>query len=521
MSAPAGTEEIGLDPEPGRDLEPDADQPIERMVGKGITWKLTGQLAIQSIRLLTVAILARFLSPEEYGTAAIAVALAAFAPTVADMGVGSALVQIDKAPRMVRSTAFWTSIAFGTALFLLFAAASGPIEAFLGKPGVGVMVVAGGLTLAIYSIGSTSQAVFMRGMRFRSIELRSWVALLVGSAVGITAAASGAGAWALVLQQIALMLALATALWWRAGWHPGFEFSIEAFRKLTSYALRIVGGRWARLAELLVLSLMIGHYSSVADLGTWTFAMSMVILPLTLIAIPIAEVLFSAFSRLQSEPERMAALWLRSIGFLAAVLLPLLLGLIVVSPDLVPVVFGARWEVSVGVLQILSIVVIIRGLQSWGTVYLDAIGRPEVTMWTQLASLCLTPVAVVVGVQWGIEGVAICFVISQLITVEIPMFIFVISEMKVSPRTVGARLSGVFAASLVMAAACFVGRQALESLGVGMAGRAVLTIGLGIVVYTLALRVLAPEIVRSTLDLARARLRKLLDARRRRPALQA
>ena len=107
--------------------------------------------------------------------------------------------------------------------------------------------------------------------------------------------------------------------------------------------------------------------------------MSMVILPLTLIAIPIAEVLFSAFSRLQSEPERMAALWLRSIAYLAAVLLPLLLGLIVVSPDLVPVVFGARWEVSVGVLQILSIVVIIRGLQSWGTVYLDAIGRPEVT----------------------------------------------------------------------------------------------------------------------------------------------
>ena len=164
---------------------------------------------------------------------------------------------------------------------------------------------------------------------------------------------------------------------------------------------------------------------------------------------------------------------------------------------------------------------IIRGLQSWGTVYLDAIGRPEMTMWTQLASLCLTPVAVVFGVQWGIEGVAICFVISQLITVEIPMFVFVIKEMKVTVRTVAGRLSGVFAASLVMVAACFVGRQALESLGVGMAGRAVLTIALGIVVYTLSLRVLAPEIVRSTLDLARERVRKLLDARRRRPALQA
>ena len=184
----------------------------------------------------------------------------------------------------------------------------------------------------------------------------------------------------------------------------------------------------------------------------------------------------------------MAALWLDSIGYLAAVLLPLLLGLIVVSPDLIPIVFGSRWEVSVGVVQILSICgddprPAVLGLRLHGRV-----GRPEVTLWTQLASLCLTPVAVVVGVNWGIEGVATCFVISQLITVEIPMFIFVLRQMRVSPRTVAARLSGRrrrlaghgrSPASL--------GRPVLESAGVGMAGRAALTIGLGIVVYAIAL----------------------------------
>ena len=146
------------------------------------------------------------------------------------------------------------------------------------------------------------------------------------------------------------------------------------------------------MIELLVLALLIGRLASVPELGAWTFAMSMVILPLSLIAIPIAEVLFSAFSRLRDEPERMSALWLDSIAYLAAVLLPLLLGLIVISPDLIPVVFGSRWEVSVGVVQILSVYVLIRGLQSWGSVYMDAVGRPEVTLWTQLASLCLTPV---------------------------------------------------------------------------------------------------------------------------------
>jgi O-antigen/teichoic acid export membrane protein len=493
---------------------------MERLVGVGISWKLVGQITVQLIRLVTVAVLARFLTPSDYGAAAIAITLATFAPTVADMGIGSALVQAGAAPRVVRSTAFWASIVCGVGLFVLMAAAASPIGQFLGEPQIAAMVAAGGLTFAIYSVGSASQAMFMREMRFRSIELRNWLGLVAGAVVAVIAAAGGAGPWALVSQQLVYMFTLSAALWWRAGWRPTLDFSRPAFRDLASFAIRIAGGRWARLIELLVLSLLIGKLASVADLGAWTFAMSMVVLPLTLIAIPTAEVLFSAFSRLRDEPERMSALWLDSIAYLAAVLLPLLVGLMILSPDLIPVVFGSRWEVSVGVVQILSVYVLIRGLQSWGSVYMDAVGRPEVTFWTQLASLCLTPVAVVIGVNWGIEGVAACFVVCQLIAVEIPMFIIVLSHMRVSPRTLARRLSGVALASLAMAIACLLGRSALEALGVGMAGRAALTIGLGIVVYAPALWWLAPQVSRKVVDICRRRLRSVINARRRRPILQ-
>lgn len=493
---------------------------MERLVGIGISWKLVGQIAIQATRLLTVVVLARFLTPADYGAAAIAVALAMFAPTVADMGIGTALVQAKEAPRTVRSTAFWASIAFGIGLFVVAVAAANPIAQFMDAPEVSEMVVAGALTFAIFSVGSTSQAMLMRDMRFRSIELRNWLALLIGAAVAVVAAASGAGAWALALQQICYMAALVTALWWRAGWRPTLDFSRPAFRQLGSFAIRIAGGRWARLIELLVLSLLIGRLAGVADLGAWTFAMSMVILPLTLIAIPTSEVLFSAFSRLRDEPERMSTLWLDSIGYLTAVLLPVMLGLMIVSPDLVPVVFGARWDVSVGVLQILCVYVLIRGLQSWGSVYMDAVGRPEVTFWTQLASLCLTPIGVLIGVNWGIEGVAACFVVCQLIAVEIPMLVIVLAHMQVSLRTVAGRLVGIAAASVVMAAACLFGRSALEAIGIGMAGRAGLTIGFGLAVYVAALWWLAPQISRRVVELGRKRLTNVINARRR-PALQS
>jgi O-antigen/teichoic acid export membrane protein len=515
VTAVPGTSKAASEPKPG------APPRIELLVGIGISWKLVGQIAIQVTRLLTVVILARFLTPADYGAAAIALALATFAPTVADMGFGSSLVQTQAASQTVRSTAFWASVGFGLGLFVVFVAAANPIAQFMDEPKVAEMVVAGALTFAIYSMGSTSQAMFLREMRFRGIEVRTWLAFLAGGVVAVIAAASGAGPWALALQQIAYMAALVAALWWRAGWRPTLNFSGSVFRELGSFAIRIAGGRWARLTELLVLSLLIGKLAGIPDLGAWTFAMSMVILPMTLIVLPTSEVLFSAFSRLRDEPQRMSALWLDSIGYLAAVLLPLLLGLMIVSPDLVPVLFGSRWEVSVGVLQILCVYVLIRGLQAWGGVYMDAVGRPEVTLWTQLASLCLTPVGVVIGVNWGIEGVAACFVSCQLIAVEIPMLVIVLSRMRLSLRTVAAHLVGITAASLVMAAACLLGRSVLDAIGVGMIGRVASTTALGTAVYVIALWWLAPQISRRVVELGRRRLTNVINARRRRPALQS
>jgi PST family polysaccharide transporter len=167
----------------------DTDQ-MERLVGVGVSWRLTGQIFVQGMRLATVTILARLLTPADYGTAAIAIALATFAPTVADMGMGSALVQIEKATQRRRSTTLWAALAFGIGLSALFVASAAPVGRFLGDPQVGTMVAVGGLTFAVCSIGSTSQAVFMREMRFRSIELRYWFAVGLASVLAVVAATS-------------------------------------------------------------------------------------------------------------------------------------------------------------------------------------------------------------------------------------------------------------------------------------------------------------------------------------------
>ena len=282
--------------------QPDGALHIERSVRTGVLWKFVGQIGVQGTRFVTVAVLARLLEPADYGSAAVAVALATFAPTVGDMGMGAALVQTDRATPRVRSTAFWGSLAFGVSISALFVVFAVPVGQFLDDPRIGTMVAVGALTFAIYSLGSTSHATFMRAMNFRTIELRYMLALVVAGVLSIIAAAAGLGAWALVTQQIALITTFVAALWWRAGWHPTFEFSGETFRQLSRFAVQIAGGRWARLIELLVLSLLIGKLVSLSGLGAWTFAWSTVILPLVVIAIPIAEVLFCGVLETAGRP---------------------------------------------------------------------------------------------------------------------------------------------------------------------------------------------------------------------------
>jgi hypothetical protein len=147
---------------------------------------------------------------------------------------------------------------------------------------------------------------------------------------------------------------------------------------------------------------------------------------------------------------------------------------------------------------------------------MDAVGRPQVTLWTQLAALCLTPIAVVIGAQWGLEEVAIGFVLSQLVAVEIPMLIIVLSELRVSPATLAARLLGVAGATLLMVTACLLCRTALSELQIGMAGRAAVTIAVGAPVYATALWLLAPDVARRAASLFHGAVSKAIDTRRRR-----
>jgi O-antigen/teichoic acid export membrane protein len=475
-------------------------------IQRGVAWKIGSQVFLQGARIVFAFALARLLTPREYGLAGMALIFSGFVLAFADLGLGAALVQRQKLTERDRSTVFWTSLASGLALTLAGIALSGPVARLFGEPQVQGLLAALSLSFLITSLAVTQRSLLTRELDFRRLELRVMASTLVGGLVGVGLAYAGFGAWALVGQALAIAAVSTLALWVVTPWRPHFTFSLHSLRSMGGFSGSVFGERLLYYSTETVTGTVIGKNLGAAALGTFTVANNVVLLPFSRIAIPIGEVLFPAFSRIQHDTQRLAGMWLRAIPLLSAICLPALAGLCVLAPDFVSVVLGDQWDAAVPVIQILCWVGIVNTLRSWNVNILMSLGHGKLLIRFAVAFFVAYLVGTLVGMHWGIVGVAVGFALAAT-SIEAPYLWIVMRQLGVPISAVWRALSGVIQATLLMALVVLAARLGLVEAGLGAALRLVLLIVLGIAVYGLACRWRAPEVV--------SELREQLRRRRR------
>ena len=407
-------------PEPPTDVAP---HEIGRALRRGAVWALAVQIMVQGIRFGSVVLLARLLTPSDYGAAALAVTIASFSPILGDVGYGTALIQAGTAARPWASTACWAALGAGLIGTGVVVLGSFPAAQALGEPDVTPLVAVGGLTLALVAAGSASNALLSRSMSFGVIQVAALISATVAAVGAIVLAATGAGAWALVIQQVVLAGVTSALFIVAARWRPSFEFSRAAFRSLSKFALPYTGGSAFIVLQGVVTVLLVGHFLGVEALGTWNLSMALVVVPMTLVAAPLSRVVYTAFARMRESKERIAEVWLNGVTLLAAVGLPPLFALIALAPDIVPLVFGPQWNSAVTVIQILCVLVMSRTLQTWNVAVLDAAGRPQVNMiLCGIVCASLIP-SIWLGSAYGLDGAAVAYTVGAFVFGEIPAFI--------------------------------------------------------------------------------------------------
>jgi O-antigen/teichoic acid export membrane protein len=460
---------------------------------RGVAWKAFSLGFRQVWRLAVVVILARLLTPHDYGLAAMVLVFSSLVIIFSDLALGAALIQREHLSERDRSTVFWTGTAVGLAFTLVGLALSGPVAAFYGEPDVQPLFAALSLSFVVTSLGTTHTALMHRDMNFKSLELRLMGGAVVGGVVGVVLALRGYGAWAIIGQQVAIALTSTVLLWVVSPWHPRFVFSLASLRSLGAFSLNVFGTRVVFYVNRNVDNLLIGRYLGSTALGLYAVAYNVMLAPLAQIAAPIVEVLTPAFARMQHDKRAIGVLWLRASRLVGSIVIPGMLGLALVAPEFVSVVLGDRWAGAVPVIQILAWVGLLQGMQRFNSAILQACDRTRTLLRCSLVTVAASIVAFVIGMQWGIVGVAAAYAVAS--TFVEPYYGWCTMRATHVPVAEYLRnLRGVAAATAGMCAAVLVARGLLPA-DLPALPRLVTLIGVGVLAYLPLCAWRAPELL--------------------------
>jgi O-antigen/teichoic acid export membrane protein len=461
---------------------------------RGLAWKVFSGGFRQVSQMAVAVILARLLTPHDYGLAAMVLVFSSLVIIFSDLALGAALVQRKVLHERDRSTVFWTSTGVGFVFMLLGIAVSWPVAAFYGEAEVQPLLAALSIGFLVTALGTTQTALLNREMDFKSLELRLMAGTLTGAVVGIALAASGYGAWAIIAQQLASAFASTVLLWALSPWHPRFVFSVASLRDLSSFSLKVFGTRLVFYANRNADNLLIGRFLGPSALGAYAVAYNVMLAPVQRITAPLVEVLFPAFSRIQDERERIASLWLRAIRVVGTITIPGMVGLVLVAPEFVRVVLGERWEAAVPVIQILAVVGLMQSLQGMNSGILQACDRAGTLLRCAILTVILSLAAFAIGIEWEIVGVAAAYAIASCIAE--PYYAW--QTMRTIGVPVGAylrNLAGVVAATAGMAACVAATRELLLPADLPAGARLAILVAVGALSYLPLWAWRAPEVL--------------------------
>ncbi len=422
----------------------------------GIAW--TG--AARSVRIVlhfgVTVVLARMLTPEDFGLLAMITVLTNFALLFGELGFSAALIQRTELAEGHRSSVFWLTLGLGCLLTGSVYSGAPAVASFYDEPELELLtrVLAANFMLAALKV--VQVAVLTRAMRFRAIGVAEVCATFGGGAIGIGAALTGHGVWSLVAQLLATTAIESLGLWLTSGWRPRLRFDGAAVRELLPFGANFVGfsivNYWMRNAD----NLLIGRFVGSAGLGIYERAYHVMLLPVTQASGVLTRVMFPTLSKLQGQPSRVKALYLRSIRAISLLTFPMMLGLLVVADHFVLAVFGPRWTEVTPILRILCVVGLLQSVTSTTGWLFQSQGRTDQMFRWGLFSGAVTLVAFAIGIRWGVQGVAIAYAL-RTIALTPPSF-------GIPGRLVGMRLSEV-AKALVGTLAC-AGAMAAALVGV-------------------------------------------------------
>ena len=470
---------------------------------QAVGWSAFSGWSGQIIGLIVFALLARFLDPVDFGMVAMATIFIQFIQLFVNQGMVMALVQRQDLQPAHLDTAFWSTFIAGVVFTLGGIAFSGAFAQSVKMPDIAPVISALSFTLLIRSLASVQQAVLERELRYKPIAIATFAGTLAGGLVGVVMALQGYGVWSLVGQQL-IMSCLQVFMIWRIGkWRPSFSFSTSHFKDLFSYGVNVVGINFTEFINRQADNFLVGYFLGPVALGYYTLAYKLFQTMTSLLTGVTSKVAFSSFSALQSQLDRMRNAFYLVTEMTSVFSFPIFIGLAVLAPQIIPLVFGADWEKAVPVIQVLALVGMLESVYYFNANVIMAMGKPSWRLKVNILNAIMNLIAFSIAVRWGIVAVAAAYVIRAYLLSPLPLYL-VKKLIGIEFRAYIEKLIPQVVSGIFMAVALVYMRAALgESDFLLFASVGFLLLG-GVVAYGVSLFFISPDLLKKFVDLGKS-----------------
>lgn len=392
-------------------------------VSNGMLWKILENISAQVVSFVVSIVIARILLPEDYGIIAMVNVFINIADVLITYGLSTSLIQKKDSDELDFSTIFVANLILSVLIYTILFIASPYIAKFYNNNDITLVLRVLGVKILFSAYSSIQQAHISRHMIFKSTSIASIISTICSAIIGIAIALNGGGVWALVFQQLSLLFVKTVVISIIIKWHPGLKFDYQRSKRLVKYGNDMLLANILNTASTQIRSLLIGRYYTDEDLAYYNRGDSYPNVIISSINNSLNVVLFAAYSKKQDDIEEIKNTASKSIRLASYIVLPILLGLFLVSKPLVIVLLTEKWLGCVEYLRIACFTYVTWVPQITLQQAVIGLGHSKIYLRLAIITTIINIISVIIAIKIGVLAISISVVFVNFVSLFIDLYL--------------------------------------------------------------------------------------------------
>ena len=380
---------------------------LKHKATKGILWSAIERFSVQGVQFLIMIVMARILSPHDYGLIGMLSIFLAVAQSLIDSGFSQALIRKQNRTEIDNSTVFYFNVVTSGFLYLILFVIAPQVADFYNTPELCKLMRVVCLSIIINSLTVVQRAILTIKIDFKTQAKVSFITTLISGIIGIILAYSGFGVWSLAIHALLYAILNTIFLWILSKWRPIKAYSWDSFRDLFSFGSKLLASGLLDTIYRNIYPIIIGKIFSATDLGYYTRAQNFADLPSSNLTNILQRVTYPVLCSMQDNDERLRNIYRRFLKLSAFIIFPLMTGLASIAHPLINVMIGSKWEFCASLLQIICFNMMWYPIHAINLNLLQVKGRSDLFLRLEILKKIMGIIILIITIPLGL--IAMCY----------------------------------------------------------------------------------------------------------------